>query len=184
MSVPRRRGLLVDDPARAAGDDRSPAAADRRRLRGRGSTSRHPDRGDPGEPGSAAQALRRVGARRAGGLDPGARRPAAGHRPAGRRRLRARRRRAPLARRRTRRRGDHPGTRRRRAGPGGVAGARADREHRPRGPQPDRAGQDVLRPARRPADDQRRPRKADRAQPGRHREHRCGCSTCPTRSSR
>ena len=65
----------------------------------------------------------------------------------------------------TRRRGGDPGARRRRAGRGRVAGAGADREHRPRGPEPDRAGADVLGPARGPADDQRRARQAHRAQP-------------------
>ncbi len=84
----------------------------------------------------------------------------------------------------TRRRGDHSGTRRRCAGPGRFARARADREHRARGPQPDRAGKDVLRPARRPADDQHGPRASGSGAAGRTSRTRCDCSTCPTTSSR
>ena len=68
----------------AAGRRAGPAGDRGRRIRGRRAAARNPDRADPGQPGAAAQALRRAGAGRAGGLDPRARRAAAGHRPAGR----------------------------------------------------------------------------------------------------
>ena len=55
-----------------------------------GRPRRHPDRGDPAEPATAARALRRGGARRARGLDPRGRHAAARARSRGRgRRLRA-----------------------------------------------------------------------------------------------
>ena len=183
MSGLRRRGLLVDDPL-AARDDRSPAAPATGSSEVAGRLRDIPIaeiRANPAQPrkrfDEPALAALADSIRERGVLQPVIVRPVDdGYElVAGERRWRAAE---------TRRRGDHPGARRRRARPSGVAGARADREHRPRGPQSDRAGQDVLRPARRPAHDQRGPRtdESDAAAPTSRTP--CGCSTCPTRSSR
>ena len=79
-------------------------------------------------------------------------------------------------------RANDPSAGRRRARPGRFARARADREHRARGPQPDRAGPHVLSPARRPADDQRPSSPSGSDAAAATSRTRCGCSSSPTRS--
>ena len=99
-----------------------------------------PTRADRAQSAPAAPGLRRGVAARPGGFRARARPAPAGPRaPARGRHLRADRRRAPLARRPARRARRRARARARARRPR-VAGARADREHGPRGPQPGRRG--------------------------------------------
>ena len=104
-------------------------------------------------------------------------------RPRPGRELRARRRRAPLARRAARGPRDdaraRPAARRR-----AVARGRADREHGPRGPQPDRGRARRRRAWSRSWGSRARRSAAASAAAASRSRTSCACSTCPTRRSR